>query len=146
MQLLALATVVPYPLLLDKSLTGHQTSAPNRELPIPRAVPPWPAREINYSLNVHICWCNFWSSDVATSETSLRLCPGLQNKKDLSGVGRWSLLWRSSQSSVCMERREKEREEERARENRSSFNNFYTPMYYMPVLPLSSARLHVDVF
>jgi hypothetical protein len=54
---------------------------------------------------------------------------GLQNKKGLPGVHRRSLLRRSSQPSVCMERREKEREEERARENRSSFNNFLYSLF-----------------
>jgi hypothetical protein len=57
----------------------------------------------------------FLSGDVASSETSLCPCLGLQNKKDPPGVGRQSLLRRSSQSSVCKKRRERERE--RAREN-----------------------------
>jgi len=38
---------------------------------------------------------------------------GLQNRKDPPGVGRRSLLRRSSQSSVCKKRRERERERER---------------------------------
>jgi hypothetical protein len=55
----------------------------------------------------------FLSGDVASSETSLRSCLGLQNKKDPPEVGRRSLLRRSSQSSVYMKRRERERERER---------------------------------
>jgi hypothetical protein len=75
------------------------------------------------------CWCNFWFGDVASSGTSLRLCLGLQNKKDPPGVGRRSLLRRSSQSSVCMKRRERERE--RARENnRFCPNNFLYSLLY----------------
>jgi hypothetical protein len=60
------------------------------------------------------CWYHFWSSDVATSGTSLHLCLGLQNKKGPSGVGRRSLRRRSSQSSVYMKRRERERENDRS--------------------------------
>jgi hypothetical protein len=54
---------------------------------------------------------------------------GLQNKKGPPGVGRRSLLLRSSQSSVCKERRE--REGERARENnRFCPNDFLYSLLY----------------
>jgi hypothetical protein len=53
---------------------------------------------------------NFLFGDVAASETSLRLELGLQNKKGSPGVGRRSLLRRSSQSSVSYGKRARERE------------------------------------
>jgi hypothetical protein len=78
---------------------------------------------------------NFWFGDVAASETSLRLELGLQNKKDSSGVGRRSLLRRSSQSSVSYGKRARERES--SENNELPFYNFYTPFLYPCVLYVS---------
>jgi hypothetical protein len=76
---------------------------------------------------------------------------GLQNKKGPPGIGRGGLLRRSSQSSVYIEKRERERERERRspRDNRSCSNNFFcTPFNifacYMSILPPSSTRPNED--
>jgi hypothetical protein len=76
---------------------------------------------------------------------------GLQNKKSPPGVVRRNLLQRSSQSSVCIERRERERERPDLIEIIDPaliilILHFYTHVCHMPILPLSSTKLCVDVW
>lgn len=75
------------------------------------------------------------------------LCPrhDLQNKKGPPGVGRLSLLRRSSQSNISY-REERKREWSKTLPKWFFVLPFYTPMCYMSVLPLSSTRSHVDVW
>jgi len=85
---------------------------------------------------------------MASSETSPLLCAGLQNKKDPPGVGRRSLLRRSSQSNVYVKRGEEERERVSKRIDSASITFctvFYIPACYMPILPLLSTRPNGDV-
>jgi len=116
-------------------------------------LPPVTILSFCFCMNDHVvptdganCWWYFWTDDMAWSETSFLPRVGLQNRKDPPGVGRRSLLQRSSQSSIYVKRGDRE-----ISENNENYPliifilPFYTPMCYMSLLPLSSARLHVDV-